>query len=32
MSIFRKASELNNLPASVSGALFENHDINFCVE
>jgi hypothetical protein len=29
MSIFRKASELNNLPTSVSGALFENHDINF---
>jgi hypothetical protein len=32
MSIFRKASELNNLPNSVSDALFENHDISFTDE
>jgi hypothetical protein len=32
MSIFRKASELDNLPTSVSDALFENHDINFSDE
>jgi len=32
MSIFRKASELNNLPNSVSDALFENHDISFADE
>jgi hypothetical protein len=32
MSIFKKASELNNLPTSVSDALFENHDITFTDE